>query len=268
MPPPTRRSLGPRRGRTCGSSAPGSEVAVGAQDAERAHRRAAADRLQRGDRSTGRDFRRARQNRPGTSRRGSRPTSRRRATALDRRDEMRNPASSRCSISSGHRTPGLAHAREVVPLEVDDHHVLGCVLGSSTSSPAGRVPLSLVSDPAAAREEALRRSRHDRPAVAHERPRRQRTQRRERGRAPPDGADRVLDEVHLVDVTARSPRERPRSPPRSRRRPTSAPTPRRGARGRHVPARAFGRIRQASSGSAHGSGGAGGAAPPRAADRP
>ena len=39
------------------------------------------------------------------------------------------PASSRVAMSSGQRTvPGVADPREIVPLEVDDHHVLGGVL--------------------------------------------------------------------------------------------------------------------------------------------
>ena len=68
-----------------------------------------------------------------------------------------------------------ADAREVVPLEVDDHHVLGRVLlrlAELRAAPRGRVPLiGIVQTPvAAAGEEELGRRGDHRPAVADERP--------------------------------------------------------------------------------------------------
>ena len=103
----------------------------------------------------------------------------------------------------------LADARQVVPLEVDDHHVLGCVLlgGCEVAARAER-PRALdrlrPDPPAAAGKEQLRRGGDDRPAVPDERPRRERPQRRQRLRQPTriarERRGEMLDEVDLVDV--------------------------------------------------------------------
>ena len=76
------------------------------------------------------------------SRRGRRP---RAAFPPRSRRGASTPASWRVGhqLRPAHRA-GLAHAREVVALEVDDHRVLGRVLlrpGRSAASPSGRVPL-------------------------------------------------------------------------------------------------------------------------------
>ena len=68
----------------------------------------------------------------------------------------------------------LADAREVVPLEVDDHHVLGRVLLGGTQLGGGAARARALDrhrpDPvAAAGEEELRRGGHDRPVVGDER---------------------------------------------------------------------------------------------------
>ena len=101
----------------------------------------------------------------------------------------------------------LADAREVVALEVDDHHVLGGVLRRlDRSSPAGARALDRHrpdAAPARARKSSGEAG-HDRPAVAGERLRDGAAQRRERcgepGRVARERRREVLDEVDLVDV--------------------------------------------------------------------
>ena len=151
--------------------------------------------------------------------------------SLDGRDEVLDAR----ELALGHQlgpadAAGLAHAREVVALEVDDHHVLGAILRRRRPGPSlAERPRALDRhrpDAApAAREEELRRSRDDRPAVADERPRMQRPQRRKRrGERRGIALERrreVLDEVDLVDVAARDrrahvARPRPRTPPATR----------------------------------------------------
>src|SRR6185436_13376052 len=106
------------------------EVAVRPHPAEGAHGGSAADGLERGDVVDGGDLWRTRD---GAAREGGLeelgeadlgPES-----PLDRGDEMRDPG----ELVLGHEVgpadrAGLADTREVVPLEVDDHHVLGRVL--------------------------------------------------------------------------------------------------------------------------------------------
>ena len=106
----------------------------------------------------------------------------------------------------------LADAREVVALEVDDHHVLGGVLlrpGELVRLPERPRSLDRHRPDAlpAPRQEELGRRRHDRPAVADERLRVQRAQLpelgRERARLARERRGQMLDEVHLVDVATR-----------------------------------------------------------------
>ena len=133
--------------------------------------------------------------------------------SLDRRDEVHDAR----ELVLGHQlgpadAARLAHAREVVALEVDDHHVLGGVLLGAASSSVG-----------AERARALDRLRPDpRPAPREEssgeaetivqpspvngrgceRP--QRSERRgHAGRIAVEGRREVLDEVDLVDVAGR-----------------------------------------------------------------
>ena len=227
---------GPPPARRCGSSAPGRSRRPGAAtpsapiDAPRPTGSSAAIR------STRRDLRRARHRAAGEVAPSiSASVASSRSRALDRRDEMRDAR----ELALLHQLrpadrARLAHAREVVPLEVDDHHVLGRVL--RVVDVLARRPRALdrhrQQRRPAPREEALGRGRDDRPAVADERPRRKRPQRRERGRerlrrrprTAPTGAGRGSPGRRR---RARSPRAPPRSPPRSRRRPRSAPTRRR-----------------------------------------
>ena len=109
--------------------------------------------------------------------------------------------------------PGLAHAREVVALEVDDHHVLGGVLVRSGElerlAERARALDRLRPDPRPApREEELGRGRNHRPALAGERSRLERPQRGQRrgqaGRIAAEGRGEMLDQVHLVDVSGRN----------------------------------------------------------------
>ncbi len=106
---------------------------------------------------------------------------------------------------------GLADAREIVPLEVDDHHVLcGVLLGRAELGACTAGPRSLdghrPDHVAAAREEELGRRGHDRPAVTGE-------HLGMKGLEWPEAAGElarvalergleVLHEVHLIDVTA------------------------------------------------------------------
>ena len=133
--------------------------------------------------------------------------------ALDRRDHVLDPG----ELARGHELrpahrSRLADAREVVPLEVDDHHVLGRVLlrlAQLVRRPerARALDRHRPDPPPAPREEQLGRRRHDRPAVADERLRVQRAQRRElggeRARLARERRRQVLHEVDLVDVAAR-----------------------------------------------------------------
>ena len=102
-----------------------------------------------------------------------------------------------------------ADAREIVALEIDDHHVLGCVLcvldvlADRSSALDRHRPEPL----AATGEKELGRRGHDRPAVPDERAWVERTQRCKRGgeacRVAVEAGGEVLDEVDLVDVAAR-----------------------------------------------------------------
>ena len=179
------------------------------------------------------------------------------------RDEVRDAG----ELALGHQLgpedrARLAHPREVVPLEVDDHHVLCAVLlaldvdagGPGALDRHGHEPV------AAAGEEELGRGRHDRPAAAGERLRVEWAQvaegQRERGRIARERRREVLDEVHLVDVAAGDRRaHRPDRGGVALVVPAALPLPdlvagRRDARGCST-----GRTRQARTGSGHGSGG-------------
>ena len=187
------------------------EVAVRLDRPERAHRRAAADGLEprdvvdRGDLRRARD-RAARERRAqdlGEADAGPQP-------AFDGRDEMRHARelALRHQLGPADR-PDLAHAREIVALQVDDHHVLGGVLRvvDVLADRARALDRHRPEPLAAAREEELRRGGDDRPAVAEQRPRVQRRERRERSREPRrvalEARGEVLDEVDLVDVATR-----------------------------------------------------------------
>ena len=104
----------------------------------------------------------------------------------------------------------LADAREVVALEVDDHHVLCRVLRVVHVLADRPRPLDRFADEpvTAAREEELGRGRDDRPAVTGERPWMERVERRERVREPGGAAGErrreMLHQVDLVDVATRN----------------------------------------------------------------
>ena len=178
--------------------------------------------------------------------------------ALDGRDHVRDAG----QLALGHQVgpadrPGLADAREVVALEVDDHDVLGGVLLRLAQLAADvRRPGALDRfrpDPVAtAGEEELRRARDDRPAVAGERLGMERAQaretRRQAGGVAREGRAEVLDEVHLVDVAAGDRRLHgldrlrvgvvlPRPPPFADREPAGRPACAR-PRGERAPRRA------------------------------
>ena len=183
------------------------EVAVAADDAERAHRRAAADGLERGDQVERGDLRRAGDGAAGERRRqqlGEPDLLPQRS--LDGRDEVGDAG----ELALDHQLrpahgAGLADAGEVVALEVDDHHVLGGVLLALDVLAERARPLDRrrPDAPAAPGEEELGRGGHDGPAVAGERPRPERAEPvRERGRAAVERRREVLDEVDLVDVPA------------------------------------------------------------------
>jgi hypothetical protein len=103
----------------------------------------------------------------------------------------------------------LADARQVVPLEVDDHHVLGGVLGvvDVLAGGAGALDRPRHERAAAAGEEELGRRRDDPPPEPGEGARRERPERRQRGgqrrRVTREGRRQMLDEICLVDVAAR-----------------------------------------------------------------
>ena len=144
MPPPTQRWIRPVGDREGADRQRELEVAVAAHDAERAHRGAAADGLELGDQVDGGDLRRARDRASREGRReqlgqpdvlAQRP--------FDGRDEVRDAGELALDhqLRPAHRAR-LADAREVVPLQVDDHHVLGRVLlALRRARPSGRVPL-------------------------------------------------------------------------------------------------------------------------------
>src|SRR5581483_9642086 len=173
--------------------------------------RAAADRLERGDQVERSDLRRtgdraARKRRGEDLREGGAVAQ----PAFDRRDEVRDAGELALDEELGPADrPGLAHSREVVTLEVDDHHVLGDVLRIVHVVPGRPRALDRARhEPAPpAREEELRRRRDDRPAVAGERARLQRPEWGKCGGEalgrPLERRGEVLDEVDLVRVAAR-----------------------------------------------------------------
>ena len=118
------------------------------------------------------------------------------------------PASSRSASSSGQRTRArLADAREVVPLEVDDHHVLGRVLRRLDRHAGG--PRALDRRRAQQRRRAARaRAPATRRRSSSRRPTSGRGSSGRSGASARASAARVaverrrevLDEIHLVDV--------------------------------------------------------------------
>ena len=190
------------------------EVSVRVDASERPHRRAATDRLERRDVVESRDLRRA-----GHGAAGEHGVDQLCEAdvlpqmTLDRRDEVDDAGERtlRHQLGPAH-TAGLAHAREVVALEVDDHHVLGRVLlgagevvvRAQRARSLDRLRPHALPSPG---EEELGRAGDDRPAVADERPRLERAERRERireaGRVAREGRGQVLHEIDLVDVAGR-----------------------------------------------------------------
>ncbi len=122
------------------------------------------------------------------------------------------PARCRVAISSGQRTlPGLADTGEIVPFEIDDHHVLCTILRRAGQLALGTGRASSLDRrcPQAAapsRQEQLRGAGHDRPAVTAIRLSVVWLQRcqpgGERCRVAGELRGEVLDEVDLVDVAA------------------------------------------------------------------
>ncbi len=193
------------------------EVAVPTNAPERPHRRAATDGLELRDEVDGRDLRRTRHRSTGEGRVEDLGEPDLCAEhAFDARDHVLDAG----ELARGHQLrpahrPRLADAGEVVPLEVDDHHVLGSVLRGVTKlmpSPgrAGALDGHRPHPPAPTREEELRRRGHDRPALADEGLPRQRVEVRERGgeregelaRVSRAGRREMLDEIDLVDVAS------------------------------------------------------------------
>ena len=131
---------------------------------------------------------------------------------LHRGDEVRDAGEPALGQQLGPADePGLADAREVVALEVDDHHVLGRVLlgRSQFGGASGRVPLMGIVQ--TLRPRRARKSSGDAETIAQpslasgarlERPSGARRG-REPGRVAGERRREVLDEVHLVDVAAR-----------------------------------------------------------------
>jgi hypothetical protein len=183
------------------------EVAVAADDAERSHRRAAADRLERGDQVERGDLGRAgdRAAREGGREKLGQPDIRPQRP-LDRGDEMRDAG----ELALGHQLrpvhrARLADAGEIVALQVDDHHVLGGVL--LTLDVLSERPRSLdrrsPDATAAPGEEEFGRGGDDRPAVARQQPRAERAEpARQRLSAPGERRREMLDEIDLIDVAA------------------------------------------------------------------
>ena len=214
-PPPTQRCIEPALDRERADRERELEVAVAPDASERAHRGAAADRLELRDQVDRRDLRRtgdraARERRREQLREPDVLAQR----SLDRRDEVLDarepPRRHQLGPADAAR---LADAREVVPLEVDDHHVLGRVL-RATPAQLGR---------AAGRSRALdrtgpdrrprrsRKSSGDADTIAHPSPANgsrlygfsAREAGGERARVARERRGEVLDEVDLVDVAAR-----------------------------------------------------------------
>ena len=190
MPPPTQRWIAARRRpRTCGSSARArSRRSRGGRRARPSTRRGRPARA-RAIRSSAAIFGAPVTEPPGNvaARISASPApARSRPSTVETR--CVTPASSRCTISSRPADRArLADAREVVALEVDDHHVLGRVLRvvDVLAERARALDRHRPEPLAAAREEELGRGRDDRPAVAGERPRVQRPRAaRARPRAP------------------------------------------------------------------------------------
>ena len=208
MPPPTQRWIRPSAIANVRIVSARSRSPFAADDAERAHRRAAADRLERGDQIERGDLRRAGDRAAGEGRReelGEPDVGPQRP--LDGRDEVGDAG----ELALGHQLrpvhrAGLADAREVVALEVDDHHVLGGVLlALDVLAERARALDRRRPDPAAAaREEELGRGGDDRPAVAGQQPRSERAEPAPRAtpRLARERRREVLDEVDLVDVAA------------------------------------------------------------------
>ena len=127
--------------------------------------------------------------------------------SLDRRDKMRDA----CELALGEQLrpangPRLGDTREIVPLEIDDHHVLGRVLRrlDRHARRARALDRRRADARAATREQELGRRGDDRPAVAFERLRLERSQTgkragKRRGIAVELGAQ-MLHEVHLIHV--------------------------------------------------------------------
>ena len=106
------------------------EVAVAAHDAQSAHRGAAADGLELGDQVDGGDLGRSRDR---ASREGRREQLGQADVLAQRSFDGRHEVRDAGELALDHqlRPPHrarLADAREIVPLQVDDHHVLGRVL--------------------------------------------------------------------------------------------------------------------------------------------
>ena len=242
MPPPTQRWIVPVGDRERPDREREVEVAVPADPPERAHRRAAAHRLELGDR--GRPPRSSA--RPSPSRRGTSPRGSRRARLPSRsvpstvETMCSTPASSRVAMSSGQRTDPGSQTRERSLRSRST--IITCSAASfsdaRSSCRASARPRALDRHrPDAARRAARGRApaRRTRPPSRRRRTasRMQRPQRRERAPrapagSPANGAGEVLDEVDLVDVAARDrvadALDRvARTPPPS----TSAPTRRR-----------------------------------------
>ena len=132
---------------------------------------------------------------------------------LDGRDHVDDPG----ELLLGHQLrPAhgavLADPRQVVPLEVDDHHVLGGVLlglSQLVVAPSGRVPL--IGFVQTRRPRLERKSSGEAETTAQPSPasgaRLERPKRRERSREPgrvaAERRGQMLDEVDLVDVAGR-----------------------------------------------------------------
>ena len=130
IPPPTQRWIRPSATANVRIVSASSKSPFALDRPERAHRRAAPDGLEPGDVVDRRDLRRTgdRAAREGRAQDLGQPDAGTQA-ALDRRDEMRHTG----ELALDHQLrpanrPDPADAREVVALEIDDHHVLGSVL--------------------------------------------------------------------------------------------------------------------------------------------
>ena len=234
---------------------------------ERAHRRAAADGLELRDQIERSDLRTAGDRAAGQHRveqLGERHLVAQ--LALDRRDEMRHAGelALREQLRPAHGA-GDADARQVVALEIDDHHVLGGVLRPTRpDTPAGRVPL--IGDVRTARPRRESSSSGDADTIVQPSPASGAGSSGRSGASacasPPDRRRsrrrQMLHEVDLVDVALgdrgahgvdRGGVRRPRSSSAPSRRPRTRPATRGTA--------STGSIEYATAGSGHGSGGAG-----------